>query len=181
MYETLDNNRGWKCGCTFWRPWSRRSAGRAAFSLGSALDYGGTDTLCPSPHHLGRHRNGSRKTGRRIQRGRHYVRQLKQKYLWAIVSVSLMNFYLIHCFFASVSLYTAAKTVICDTHTSTSAPLQLSESSLHKRKLPSHSVRYLDNVKLQLITRFHPLTCHPPSGQHHRDRRAAVGEEKKVI
>lgn len=62
--------------------------------------------------------------------------------------------------------------------TRTTAPLQLSESSLHKRKLPSHSVRNLDDIKLQLITRLHPLARHPLSGQHHSNRRATVGQNK---
>lgn len=65
---------------TFWMPWSRPSAGTAACSPGSALDCGGTDKLCPTPRRSGRHRNGSRRTTKRIPRERHYVLRLKQKH-----------------------------------------------------------------------------------------------------
>lgn len=67
-------------GGTFWMPWSRPSAETAECSPGTALDCGGTDKLCPAPRRSGRHRNGSRRTTKRIPRGRHYVLHLKQKY-----------------------------------------------------------------------------------------------------
>lgn len=60
-------------------------------------------------------------------------------------------------------------------HSHTTAQLQLSDSSLHQRKLPPHSVRHLDHIKLQLIQGLHPLACHPLSGQHHGNR-VATGE-----
>lgn len=63
-------------------------------------------------------------------------------------------------------------------YTFAGAPLQLSETSLHERKLPAHSVRDLDHVKLQLVARLHPRSGHTPPGQHHCDRGAAVGAKE---
>lgn len=63
----------------------------------------------------------------------------------------------------------------CVAVTCARAPLQLSEASLHERKLPAHRVRDLHHVKLQLVAHLHPLTGHALSGQHHGDRGATEG------